>query len=58
MTGLIAKCTDSGCPQKEKCLRFMINSASDWQVYAWFRGVEDSCEYYLPIQQNELPSQG
>lgn len=55
---MIAACIDKGCPLKDGCLRFQAGLKGDLtnRVHAWFRGAEDSCEYYLPLQQHEPPS--
>jgi hypothetical protein len=54
MAGLIARCMDDKCPVASKCLRYQVKSSSDSKIYAWYRGPEDSCEYFLPLQQDEL----
>ena len=58
MTKGLAACFDKGCHQNQKCLRYLSRESLTWQIHAWSRGAEDSCEYFLPVQQHELSSTG
>ena len=50
------KCDGIGCPRKEKCYRYVVESTS-WQ--SWFSApplCEDDCEDFIDV--NELPPRG
>lgn len=60
LTELIFECGDSTCPSRESCLRYLMSPADLNEVpkHIWRLAAEDSCEYYLTLQQDELSSQG